>query len=440
MIDVDAVLEAIPGENPAGEELRYAGVYDEIKEARRADDALDQGDWQRELKTSDWDQVIKLSVEALTEKTKDLQIAAWLAEALIRTEGFDGFIDGFKIVNGLLTRFWDGLYPEIEDGDTDFRAAPLEFANNTLGFMIRSIPLTDPRATSGYSWLKWQESRSVGYEEHAKDPQARKELIAEGKISAEVFDSAVERSTKAFYAGLAEKIEKALALFTALDAVVDEKFGADAPLISDIGNALKDCDRLVSGILKEKRASEPDEAPDETPAEAPEDRTAESDRGEPGVAPRNEPPSGMSHESLPAAGSVAVPVFSVNRLSDSGALEEAVWQDALGQLKSSGLKKALEQLMGAAYTATSPRQKSRYRLLMARLCLKADRPDLARPLIEELNSLLEELNLVRWESPIWIAEVLDTLRQCIVTVEPDSDRAYELLKRICTLDVTKALR
>uniref|UniRef100_UPI0035944FB0 type VI secretion system protein TssA n=1 Tax=Desulfococcus sp. TaxID=2025834 RepID=UPI0035944FB0 len=272
MIDIDPILAPFPGENPAGEELRYKPVYDEIREARRADDALDRGDWQHELKVSDWDRVIKLSVQALTEKSKDLQIAAWLAEALVRTEGVDGLIAGFQIMSGLLTRFWEGLYPGIEDGDLDFRAAPLEFANSTLGFMIRAIPLTDPGATSGYSWIKWQESRSVGYEEHTKDSGARQEMIADGKISAEVFDSAVARSSKEFYAGLAERIGEARALFASLDAVVDEKFGGDAPLISEIDKALADCERLVSGILKEKRAAEPDE-PDEAPpgaaAEAP---------------------------------------------------------------------------------------------------------------------------------------------------------------------------
>lgn len=443
MIDVDAILTPIPGDNPAGKDLRYTSVYDEVKESRRADDALDQGDWQHELKTSDWDQVIKLTVQALTEKTKDLQIAAWLAEALIKTEGFDGFIDGFKVINGLLTHFWDSLYPEIEDGDLDFRAAPLEFANNTLGLVIRSIPLTDPKATSGYSWIKWQESRTVGYEENAKDPEARKELIAEGKISAEVFDSAVSRSTKEFYAGLAGKIGEARELFTSLDAIVDEKFGSDAPLISEMNAALTDCERLVSGILKEKRASEPDEVPEApqpgaSPTDASEDGAAASGHG-----PEEDAFSKAPSEALTATGATAVPVFSVNRLSDSGALEEAVWQDAVGHLKSSGVKKALEQLMGAAYTATSPRQKNRYRLLMAKLCLKADRPDLARPLIEELNALIEELNLARWESPIWIAEVLNTLRQCLMASEPGSDdafRAQDILKRICTLDVTQALK
>ena len=98
MPDLDLLLAPFPGENPAGEELRYRPVYDEIKEARRADDALDRGDWQHQLKVSDWDRVIQLSVQALSEKSKDLQIAAWLAEALVKTRGFAGLIEGLKLI------------------------------------------------------------------------------------------------------------------------------------------------------------------------------------------------------------------------------------------------------------------------------------------------------------------------------------------------------
>ena len=53
MIDIDTILTPIPGDNPAGENLRYTPTYDEIIEAKRADDMLDRGDWEREIKTSD---------------------------------------------------------------------------------------------------------------------------------------------------------------------------------------------------------------------------------------------------------------------------------------------------------------------------------------------------------------------------------------------------
>ena len=63
--DMDAILAPIPGDNPSGEDMRYSAVYEQIKDARRADDLLDQGAWQRDVKKSDWDMVIKVSSEAL---------------------------------------------------------------------------------------------------------------------------------------------------------------------------------------------------------------------------------------------------------------------------------------------------------------------------------------------------------------------------------------
>ena len=119
-IDIGTILNPIPGENPAGEDLRYTPIYDELKEARRADDLLDRGDWVREIKTSDWDKVIDLAVDALTHKTKDLQIAAWLCEALTEKEQFDGLFVGLEVLSGLLSDFWEHLYPPIEEGDLDY--------------------------------------------------------------------------------------------------------------------------------------------------------------------------------------------------------------------------------------------------------------------------------------------------------------------------------
>ena len=204
-IDIDAITAPIAGKNPAGENLRYSPVYDEIKEARREDDKLDQGEWKHDIKKADWEKVITLSVDALTNKTKDLQIAAWLIESLTKTNGFEGFIVGLNIINGLLKDCWEHLYPEIEDGDLDYRSGPLEFLNEKLPFCIKQIPITDIKETPGYSWLKWEESRGVGSEKEMCDSRGavdkvkkkeRDEKIKNGMLSKEEFDSAAALSSK----------------------------------------------------------------------------------------------------------------------------------------------------------------------------------------------------------------------------------------------------
>src|SRR5581483_8120802 len=105
----DDVLTPIPGANPAGESLRYAQIYDKIKEARREDDDAPQGEWQRERKTADYPLVIKLTSEAIATKSKDLELASWLTEALLIREGFAGLNEGLQVICGLVANFWDNL-------------------------------------------------------------------------------------------------------------------------------------------------------------------------------------------------------------------------------------------------------------------------------------------------------------------------------------------
>jgi type VI secretion system protein ImpA len=440
LIDVETILKPIPGENPAGEDLRYTLVYDSIREARRADDPLSRGEWQREVKTSDWNAVISIAEEALAYKTKDLQIACWLVEALTWSDGFEGLATGFTILAGMVQNFWEHLYPELEEGDLEIRAGPIEFLNEKLPIGIRQTPLTDSQLSPGYSWLAWQQSRRVGYEKDILNQlgdvdetrkKARDELIAEAKPTAEDFDSAVARSSKTFFETLANRLATCRREFERLDGLLDEKFGRAAPRVAELRVALEETDQLVLRILREKGGREPvaDRAMD-TPSE-------------PSEAEAPHPAAARPDSSYPAdalfAGASALP--SASPVSDTDNPEERLWAIALETLKASGIDQALGQLFSASYRAPSAREKNRCRLLMAKICLKTGRADLARPIVEELYSIIEELHLERWESPVWIGEVIESLYQCLAA-EPNADdaaKARTLLQKLCTIDVTKAM-
>ena len=432
-IDLVSILTPIEGENPAGEDLRYV-LYDQIADARREDDGYDRGDWQRDIKSADWVTVISLSNDALVNRTKDLQIAAWLTEALTITEGFEGLLAGLQIIRGFLENFWESVYPEIEDDDLDFRIGRLEFLNTALGVRIKQIPITDENARAGYSYLKWEESRRVGYEGDAAKAEARAEMIEDGKLPAEDFDAALAASSRAFYESLATDLVKCVEEFAILEQISDEKFGNDAPRLAELRQALDDCNQQVTKMLKEKRELEPDE-PDEP--EQPAETASAPEAGDVSAAPAVEP--------LPNAVEPATPV-EMNRvasdtITDSASHENALWQRANELLRASGIKAGLQELLVASSTAPSVRQRNRYRLLMAKLCLKADRPDLAKPILEELYALIEEISLERWEAPSWIADVLEALYKCLTAGDANADpgRADELFRRMCTLDVTKAM-
>lgn len=255
----DDLLNSIPGENPSGADLRYENsllVYDKIKEARRQEDDLDQGAWEHDRKVADYAQVAKLAQDALAEKTKDLQLAAWLTEAQLRLEGFDGLRQGLELCYGLCETFWDTLYPPIEDGDLELRIAPLDWLT-TLQIPLKSVPL----ATVGYDFLKYQESRSVGYEDQAqtdKDKENRAKKIAEGKLEPEVFDKAFGETPKAFYVQAEKSLDACLNSLGRLDALCTEKCGSDGPSFSKLKGAIEEVRRVVHTLLNKKRETEPD--------------------------------------------------------------------------------------------------------------------------------------------------------------------------------------
>jgi type VI secretion system protein ImpA len=258
------LLDPIPGENPSAKDLRYAPVYDKIKEARREDDTAAQGDWQHEIKKADWNLVTKLATEALSKQTKDLQIAAWLAEAAVRREYLPGMLEGIALIRGLLENFWDTVYPLMEEGDAELRAAPVGWAVARMEEAVKRLPLTK----SGLDWFKYKESRSVGTEEAANTDEkraAREAAIADGKMTAEEFNEDYNATSTEFYQKLVSDFDAALEAVDGLAGVCDEKFGQAAPTFGRLKSTIEEV-RQAARILLEPRA--PAEAPAEGEAGA----------------------------------------------------------------------------------------------------------------------------------------------------------------------------
>ena len=262
------LLVPIPGENPSGSYIRHdfqLGMYDRIKEARRSDDELAQGVWQHERKTADYALVLKLGQEVLAGTSKDLQIAAWITEAMVHLEGFAGLKQGLDLCCGLLQNFWQTIYPPLED---EMRAAPLNWMGTALEIPIKSVPLV----RGAYNWFHYKESRTVGFEDQAKtdkEKKARAKLVAEGKVTPEIFDKAFAETPKAFYQEREKDLEGCLASMKALDALCNERFGDDAPSLGKLRIALEEVRHTVHMLLAKKRETEPDPIPvaEEPPAQ-----------------------------------------------------------------------------------------------------------------------------------------------------------------------------
>jgi type VI secretion system protein ImpA len=234
----DKLLLPIPGPNPSGVNLYSTSLFDEIREARRQDDTGPSGVWEHEKKVADYDAVVRLTNDALANKTKDLFLASWLADALLNKQGFAGLTDGLNLMRGLLEQFWDTLYPELEDGDADFRASPLQWFGNYLDPSKGSSPALAvkmvPVAQDKLNWLQYS-------------PPAT--------------DKSVEQTPKAFYVKLSAEIADAFKSLGALETLANEKFGKAAPSFRSLRSGLTDVATTVGIILRKKRELEPDPEP-----------------------------------------------------------------------------------------------------------------------------------------------------------------------------------
>jgi len=254
----DDLLNPIEGPNPSGANLRYDPVFDKIKEARREEAQPPPGMTEQDRKVSDNAQVIKLTTDLLTNKTKDLQLAAWLTEALLKQRGFGGLKDGLALCCGLVDKFWDTLHPEMEDGDAESRGAPLGFVGVKLDIPLKLVPVVEK---AKYGMLDHQQSKDVGYEDQVKGDEAKKKraaLIKEGKLTPEAFDRAFEETPKKFYAQAEKDLDACLESLSHLNKSCDEKFGDEGPAFGPLKSGLEASRHLIHSFLQKKREKEPD--------------------------------------------------------------------------------------------------------------------------------------------------------------------------------------
>jgi type VI secretion system protein ImpA len=251
------LLTPIPGPNPSGQNLRYV-LYGPIKEARREDDEVPQGDWAYERKRADYPLVLRLCCDGLANQTKDIQLVVWATEAALKLEGLPGLQRGLDLLGKLVDQFWETLYPELEDGDAELRVGVLESLGGKFSSQLLYLSLT----SDGLNWLQYKDSRTIGYETDAagneEKQQAREQAINDGKIPADAFDSSVAKTPKAFYESRLGEADDCLAALHALDDVCKARLGNAGPSFAGLRDGLEDFRQVVSILLRKKREEEPD--------------------------------------------------------------------------------------------------------------------------------------------------------------------------------------
>jgi type VI secretion system ImpA family protein len=267
---LERLLRPISAEAPAGEFLRYEGVYDRIREAARFDDpTLTQGVWKTAIKKAEWREVERLCLEAIETRSKDLQIAAWLTEAWVNLHRFAGLREGLRLMTSLTGEFWDAAYPPIEDGDLEYRFSPFVWLNGKLPTALKLLPLTAPAGEEdavAYSWA----DRETAYR-----PQSANRDKDAAAVTRESLERSVSLTPDAHFERLAEDVRSAQRACRDLNAILDARGGASAPSLSQLSGLLDEIALYLRTLLVErgvddagKEAAKPliSEPPPDSPA------------------------------------------------------------------------------------------------------------------------------------------------------------------------------
>jgi type VI secretion system protein ImpA len=248
MLNIEQLLAPVSEAFPCGEDLSFSPELDAIANARRADDpTLEQGAWVTTLKEADWKFVVKRCTQLIGEKSKDLQLAVWLAEANARTGGLRGLADSLLLISALCERYWDHLHPMPDEGGFERRIGNLHWIASRAPQLILEVPITEGAAT--FSMKDFEIARSRNGDGLDEMEAARK------------------RSSRAFYEELMRDCDRCAAALGDLERVVDDKLGNEGPGYTAAKAALQSLIHFVTPLARESGAL-PGEAAD-TPVETP---------------------------------------------------------------------------------------------------------------------------------------------------------------------------
>lgn len=263
--DLERLLVPIGGDNPAGIDPRadysatspYNRLRDARSEARAAERAMDASAEEPVLPPQ-WRTIRELADTLIAEQAKDLEVAAWYTEALLRLDGFAGLAAGIRLMHGLVEGFWEGLYPLPDEDGMLTKVAPVtglngEGGDGALTQPIRKVPLI--RTPEGTPLALWQIEQADALE--SLDDERKEARIAAGALTSAAVAKAAASMPASHFVALLCDLRDAASGWAALAAGLDSRAGADAPPTSAVRDLLDTVIAAVTRLAGDKLADAP---------------------------------------------------------------------------------------------------------------------------------------------------------------------------------------
>ncbi|MBI1425490.1 MAG: type VI secretion system protein TssA [Gammaproteobacteria bacterium] len=261
-IDINSLVEPLTGDIAVGVDLRHdvspASDYSKLRDARKAARIAERNslfDGNSSEADEHWRTVLELAPKLLKSESKDLEMACWYTEALLRKHGFRGLHDGFTLIRELIEHYWDDIYPLPDEDGISTRVAALtglngEGAEGVLIAPMRSVPITENADQGAFSYWQYKQALDA---QRITDEDARADAIAKNGFSLDDIQRAVEYSSQEFFVNLRQDLQGALNEYKNISTLLDEHCGIhDSPPTSNITNTLIEIQGAISHIAQHK--------------------------------------------------------------------------------------------------------------------------------------------------------------------------------------------
>ncbi len=261
-VDLNELLSPIPGEIPGGHDIRQnqsiSSPYNQIKDARATARAAERNslfDGKSDMAMENWQKILDLAPVILRDHAKDLEIAAWYTEALIRKQGFKGLNSGFTLIRHLIEIFWDSLYPMPDEDGLETRISPLtglngEGAEGVLIPPIRNSVITESHYPGPFTIWQYKQALDI---QKISDADLRDKKTEQIGFSIADIQSTVSKSSDQFFIDLHNDIHTSIAEYRKIGELLDNHCGThEGPPTSNIINALEDALATVKFLGKSK--------------------------------------------------------------------------------------------------------------------------------------------------------------------------------------------
>ncbi|MEM0961874.1 MAG: type VI secretion system protein TssA [Bacteroidota bacterium] len=167
---LDAIRAPIPGDAPAGIDMKYEDAFQalksEVDELGAATGEVDFGS------------IVDGATQILSETSKDLTVAGYLALGLQRTDGYAGIAEGLAAVRAVTEGFWEEAFPPLRR--MRGRQAALQFvAERTSGWIQNNKATPDDRESLEHAEAEAKALQAFATEAMGEDAPAYSGVLRE---------------------------------------------------------------------------------------------------------------------------------------------------------------------------------------------------------------------------------------------------------------------